>query len=144
MNEPDFRKLFQNARWRGDEPESVWPKSFGVVTAWNPNGKIISDKENAARTEALRKELDRQKLRHFPVTGYALDSDHYEDGFGVVCGRNQTIKLGKEWEQLAVFWMEDGWVWLIFCDPDGEEILLRPLSEMLEAEPREQGGLKGE
>ena len=133
MNEPDFRNLFQNARWRADEPESGWPESFGVVTAWNPNGKIISDKENAARMEALRKNLDRQKLRQFPVTGYALDSDHHEDGFGVVCGRGQTIELGKEWEQLAVFLIEDGWVWLIFCDPDGEEILLRPLADMLEA-----------
>ncbi len=144
INEPNFSELFQNARWRADEPEGGWPKSFGVVTAWNPNGKIISEEENAERTEALRKDLDRQKLRCFPVTGYALDSDHYEDGFGIECGREETIKLGNEWEQLAVFWMEDGWVRLIFCEPEGEECRLRTLEEMLGGSDTKLDGGPGE
>jgi Protein of unknown function (DUF3293) len=131
MNEPNFKELYENARWRADEPEGDWPRSFGVVTAWNPNGKIISNEENAERTEALRKDLDGQELRYFPVTGYALDSDHYEDGFGIECGREATIELGKKWDQLAVFWMENGWVWLIFCEPGGEEYKLRTLEEMI-------------
>jgi len=128
---PNINELFQNARWRAEEPKDGWPESFGVVTAWNPNGKIISDEENAERTEALRKDLDNRELLYFPVTGYALDSDHYEDGFGIVCGRDETIRLGQEWEQLAVFWMDDGWVWLIFCDRDREETRLRTLEEMV-------------
>lgn len=131
MNEPNFSELYQNARWRAYAPEGGWPESFGVVTAWNPNGKIISDEVNAERTEALCKDLDGLGLPHFPVTGYALDSDHYEDGFGIVCDRDQTIELGRKWDQLAVFWMEDGWVWLIFCEPGEEECKLRKLKEML-------------
>ena len=59
-----------------------------------------------------------------------MDSEHYEDGFGIVCDKKETIRLGLEWKQLAVFWMEDGWVWLIFCEPGGEECKLRTLEEM--------------
>jgi Protein of unknown function (DUF3293) len=131
MRQFDLRNSYKSARLRADGPEGGWPESFGLVTAWNPDGKKIPEEENAARTETLREDLESRGLPHFPVTGYDLESDHYEEGFGIVCDKAETLRLGREWNQLAVFWVEAGWVWLIFCEPDGEECKLRSLEEML-------------
>jgi hypothetical protein len=131
MSEFDIRNAYKNARLRAAEPKGGWPESFGVVTAWNPEEKNLPEAENALRSALLRVDLEPLGLRYFSVTGYDLESDHYEKGFGIVCEKEEVIRLGREWNQLAVFWVEAGWVWLIFCEPGGEEFRLRTLEEML-------------
>ena len=134
MDNRELREAFMKARFRAEEPEDGWPKSFGVVTACNPDGETISETENAELTQRLEVSLLEAGKVIFPVTGYDLDSDHEEPGFGVVCQkREEILKLGRKSEQVAVFWVEDGQVWLLFCNPDGEQIFLRPLPEMLGA-----------
>ena len=54
-------------------PGSGIPGKFVVITACNPEGKVISDEENVVRTEALRASLVERGMRHFAVDGYDPD-----------------------------------------------------------------------
>lgn len=116
---------------RAEEPDGGWPDGFGVVTACNPKGVTLPDSENAALTQKLESSLRGAGKLIFPVTGCDRNSAHEEPGFGVVCDEGEILRLGREWEQLAVFWVEDGEAWLLFCEPGGEKIHLRSLPEML-------------
>lgn len=91
-----------------------------VVTACNPDGKKISEEENAGRTECLRKGLVKLGTAHFPVTGYDAGSSWEEAGFGVVCDWQAGYWMGRTFSQDAVFWVEKGEVCLVDCRPGGE------------------------
>jgi len=129
------KDAYSKARLRADEPEEGWPDAFGVVTACNPDGKLLTKWENQVRTGRLEVALMEAGLALFPVTGYDEGSPHEEVGFGVVCGKEEIVRLGKEWDQEAVFWVEAGEVWLLSCAPAGEEFRLRPFQEMLWQRP---------
>ncbi len=133
MGFSELRRAYMNARFRAEEPEGGWPVEFGVVTACNPQGKIFPDAENEGLTGRLELALLNGGKRIFPVTGYDRGSDHAEAGFGVVCGKKEILELGREWDQLAVYHVKEGKVWLLSCKPGGESIFLRTLPEMLEA-----------
>ena len=52
----------------------------------------------------------------FPVAGGSRDARHLEPGFGTgELSLEQVHELGREFEQDAVFWMEDGRVLLVPC-----------------------------
>lgn len=138
MDHSELREAFMKARFRGEEPEGGWPKQFGVVTACNPDGVTIPETSNAELTRRFEESLLGEGMVIFPMTGYDPDSDHAEPGYGVVCGKDEMLRLGREREQVAVFRVKDGQVWLLSCEPGGEEIPLRPLAEMLEAEQMER------
>ncbi len=133
MDEEKLMEAFRNSRLRAEEPENGWPERFGVITAHNPMGQVLGEKENANRTERLKASLEAMPgvKAFFPVSGYDLNSPHEEAGFGVVCSREKILELGKLWEQLAVFWVEDGMVWLLSCRECGEQSRLGSLEEML-------------
>ena len=133
MGYAEMREAFMNARFRAEEPEGGWPEEFGVVTACNPMGNMISAAENGERTERLELALLEEGRLIFPVTGFDRKSNHEEVGFGVVCGKKEILALGRVWDQLAVFHVKAGRVWLLSCEPGGESIFLMTLGEMLEA-----------
>lgn len=133
MNDRGLKEVFLNARFEAEEPEGGWPDEFGVLTACNPDGVTISVEENAKLTHRLELALLNDGKRFFPVTGYDPGSDHKEAGFGIVCGKDELLALGRAWDQLAVFWVKAGKVWLLPCVPTVEGGYLRPLREMLES-----------
>ncbi len=117
---PDYLKT----RFRFSAPPEGLPASFAVITACNPDGVPISPDENAARTEAFRSQLAECGHRIFPVTGFDPDSPHHEAGFGVVCEKSTALGFGRQWEQDAIFWVEDGDVWIVSCIDPSEEVIL--------------------
>ncbi|MEP2775059.1 MAG: DUF3293 domain-containing protein [Luteolibacter sp.] len=126
-----YAEAYKKARFRAIEPEGDWPEEFGVVTACNPAGEPISERENAERTRQLEVLLLEAGRVIFPVTGYDPNSPHEEAGFGVVCGKDEILRLGRLWKQEAVFWIVKGKVWLLSCAPGGEEVPMPPFAEML-------------
>ena len=88
---------YQKVRFRAKVPDALKSKSFGVITACNPDGITVSDAENKTATQKLRSELVHKGLVHFPVTGGSQDFSHAELGFGVVCGIHlMRLSLGEE------------------------------------------------
>ncbi len=115
---PDYLKT----RFRFSAPPEGLPESFAVITACNPDGVPISADENVARTETFRNQLAECGHRFFPVTGFDPDSPHHEAGFGVVCEKSTALAFGRQWEQEAIFWVENGVVLLVSCSDSVEVV----------------------
>ena len=117
---------YHKARFRVGGLTEVLPPKFWVITAENPDGVVISGEENAARTEAFRGQLGSLGLEYFSVAGYDPDSPHREEGFAVVCDGVTAHSLGSQWEQEAIFRVENGEVILVSCADLAEEWPLGP------------------
>ncbi|RYD19749.1 MAG: DUF3293 domain-containing protein [Verrucomicrobiaceae bacterium] len=80
MNQSDFQRMadaYSKARFKDVVlPAGGLPDSFCVVTAWNPDGNVLSVEENELRGRELSERLDTLQLPYFPVTGYDPDSPH--------------------------------------------------------------------
>src|SRR5690349_16339462 len=109
---PEYRR----ARFIAFPPPGGFPIRFGVITACNPYGRIVSDEQNFAATAKLRQHLiETHGGQLFPVTGCSADLVHQEPGFGVTCEADKIVELGLVWLQEAVFWVEEGIVHLVPC-----------------------------
>lgn len=116
--------LYREACFRSPVPLSELPLSFGIVTACNPFGRVISPEANQERTHRLKQRLDSLGWPHFPVTGGDRDGHHLEPGFGIAGGDQESIvRLGAHFEQDAVFWVSGGKLELVPCGPGETEIL---------------------
>jgi len=113
-------------------PAGGFPPEFWVVTACDPDGLPLDPARNEERTAALAAELVSLGFIHFAVTGYdpRPGETHREPGYGIVCDRAETLRLGREWRQIAVFHVIDGMVWLVFCGESEERFPLRSWEEM--------------
>jgi len=109
------------------------PPEFWVITACDPNGDELDPRRNEERTAIFEAELSSAGLAHFPVTGYdpRPEGTHRETGFGIVCDGREAMSLGRKWEQVAVFHIKGGEVWLVFCSEDEERFHLRTWNEMI-------------
>ena len=127
---------YSAARFRATLPNSGLPAVFGVVTAWNPDGRDASPAENEAATARLLSSighcLSPIAPAPFPVTGGSADFTHAEPGFGIVADRSTCLALGREFRQEAIFWIKRGTVHLISC-ADGTSLPLGSWRDLAEA-----------
>ena len=92
------------------------PDSFGIVTPCNPYGRVLSNEENSARLETLQTRLTDLNVIHFRVDGGSRDKVHLEPGFGVIMNKDELVLIGREFDQDAVFWVQNDKVSIITCD----------------------------
>ena len=80
-----------------------------VVTACNPGSHRLSDAQNAARNDALRRELDRRDAAWYPARGCSPDGSWCEDSFAVAgWTRPDACALARAHDQAAVFELVHG------------------------------------
>jgi hypothetical protein len=102
------------AFFTADFPPSGTPKTFGIVTAYNPDSRLAPKERNEAADTKLGARLSAEKLPHFRVTGRSRDGSHQEPGYGIVAGSPEDIRpLSREFRQEAFFWVEGGAVFVI-------------------------------
>jgi hypothetical protein len=108
---------YQNVRFRADLPKAGVPSRFVIITACNPDGRDVSDEENAIATERLRTDLLKERHFFFPVTGGSPDFSHAEPGFGVLLpSPEEAVRWGQRFRREAVFWVEEGKVRVVSCE----------------------------
>lgn len=90
-----------------------WPNCFAVVTACNPNGVFQAEFENQKLDEAFRAELEKKNISYYRVTGGSPDFCHAEPGFAVAVDLDTSLALARQWQQEAIFWIEDKFVFVI-------------------------------
>ncbi len=90
--------------------------AFAVVTPFNPLGRVLSDPDNQRRLAEFRQQLERQRLRAVPADGWSPDRTHLERGMACDSTLEQGLALGRQWEQLAIFWFDGERVMLVSVD----------------------------
>lgn len=89
------------------------PSHFGVVTAHNPRGKIVSAAANRKADTRLKKRLQSLGLRHFRVTGGDKTGTHREPGWGIVFDKPEDARaLAARCRQLGFFWISSRRIFL--------------------------------
>jgi Protein of unknown function (DUF3293) len=107
---PEYRE----ARFMADR--GSLPQDFHIVTAFNPNGDLLSAEENARLSDSLRRVLESRKMTFFPITGGSPDGVHREEGFAIVgISRGEALALGREFRQNAIFEVCSGVLGVIGC-----------------------------
>ena len=93
-----------------------WPDGFAVITACNPLGQRLDEKSNKSAAVRLRKTITRLGLKRHRVTGMSADMKHREPSFAVWgCGLATALDLGRQFNQDAIFWAEEGRLDVVSC-----------------------------
>lgn len=100
---------------------------FGVVTAFNPRGEVLSPDENAKRMRDFEFQLDVAGHKFLDVDGCSTDRAHCERSVALSIERQEVIEIAKKWDQVAIFWWDGETFWIDGAVVEGSEKL--PLSE---------------
>ncbi len=89
--------------------------AFAIVTAHNPQGRMLSPAANQSRDSQLRLELEAAGIRHRSLWGCAPDFSHQEKSWAVLVTRPQALQLGNRLQQNALYWVEGDQLYLTPC-----------------------------
>jgi len=108
---------YHETRFAPREPAPArWPEAFAVITGCNPLGQGLDEEADRAATVCLRKAISRLGLNRHRVTGVSADLKHREAGFAVWgCDLPAALRLGSEFAQNAIYWIEDGRLDVVSC-----------------------------
>ena len=98
-----------------------------VVTAWNPFGNPRSREANRLDNQILRRQLVAACLANEFAIGQASDGSWAEPGFAVSgLEERQAMELGRQWNQLAVFFVTEPEVLVLASDGSSRDVRTRP------------------
>jgi hypothetical protein len=111
----ELRPEYLNTLFVAKPPDAGWPEQFFIITACNPRSSEDRNSDNEAHVN-LRKSLSRMRCWKHPVAGVSPDWKHREKGFAVAgLDLESARELGRQFEQNAVFAIENGVVWVVSC-----------------------------
>jgi len=108
MNPEYFNTIFLISK----EPDR-WPDEFAIITAHNPMDLNLSDNENSLRNEKLLKRIHSNVF--LELSGSSPDHSHQEASYAFISDLPKAIRIGKEFQQRAIFYIKDGNLKLIEC-----------------------------
>lgn len=88
---------------------------YAIITACNPKGEFLSGCENLARDYQLQRFITKQNANCRCVYGCSPDLTYREKSWMVNFDKQQAIEVGKAFEQNAIYWVEDGLLFLTPC-----------------------------
>jgi hypothetical protein len=121
--DPALRQLFRQAVFRGEPLPADWPADFAIVTAYEPEGRLVSLAENVAADDLLAAELRAAGHRLHRIAGGSADGRHQEPGWAVPIGLPGAVEFGRRYRQLAVFYVRVGALFLLDCADGSSEDL---------------------
>ena len=86
---------------------------FAIISAQNPAGNTEHPYLNLRRDKELQAYLNLQRLPSRSVIGSAPDLSFQEKSWIVLCEKNKAITLAKQFEQNAIYWVEQGELFLV-------------------------------
>jgi Protein of unknown function (DUF3293) len=89
--------------------------SFAVITAWNPEGQLQSREANDLLDQQLTRRLESFASPKVRADGCSTDFKHRESGWAVGIPREQAVEIGREFGQIAIFWVENDTLFLLPC-----------------------------
>lgn len=128
---PPFNPAYFAAVFLVPCPPPAWPRTFAVVTAHNPEGRVTSDRANDEQARRLLEVLAREGLDSFAVVGASPDLVHQEAGRGfAVDSVSRAAAIARRFRQEAFYWVENGEIFLC-TDDSGRRWPVAPWSSRL-------------
>ena len=92
-------------------PTPIHFSDFAIITANNPNGKILEPKENEELNKLLKQQIS--QLDSIELIGASPDFTHQEPSFAINITQGEAVRLAKQFNQNAIFWVISGEVFLV-------------------------------
>lgn len=86
---------------------------FAILTAFNPRSIVLTHSDNAKRNIALESNLTMLTDSWMSICCRSLDGDWAEPSFAVDLPFEQVFKLAKNFEQNAIYWIENNRLYLV-------------------------------
>jgi len=97
---------------------------FAVLTAFDPQGRDLSQSENEKRRRDLSERLERSGYRFVDVDACSPDHSHCECSVAVVMPQEEALTLARELEQVAIFWFDGARFWIIGALVETDPLML--------------------
>ena len=94
----------------------VFPRTFGIITAYNPQDQSLTEGQNQKRNKLLKVKISHQMKLLGEIVGSSIDKTHQEPSFVTEGKLPELLKLGKEFEQNAVYWIKQDSLFLLDCN----------------------------
>lgn len=120
MNDPDMWQLYQQTQFLMDQLICK-DITFAIVTACNPGGQIMPLETNRVRDNILQREIAEQEWVSRSLYGCSPDFSHRERSWALIIERDEALSLAGRHQQNALFWVEQGELFLIPCLLKGYE-----------------------
>ena len=105
-------QLYQDTIFLSHQPFSD-QASFAIISAANPMGKVCNQGFNLCMNKAFATVLEQSLYRFRSITGASPCLTFQEASWAVFCQKEQALELAKSWRQNAIYWVEQGDLWLI-------------------------------
>jgi hypothetical protein len=104
-NQGFLREYFET-RFRTDGSVSSWPVSFVIITAWQTTGSRWLMSVNQQSDRRMLDWLRGSGRWLIRLTGYSPVTGHAEPGWAVDLPLRVGLRLGQEFRQDAVYWVQ--------------------------------------
>ncbi|MCL1077375.1 DUF3293 domain-containing protein [Parashewanella spongiae] len=87
--------------------------SFAIITACNPQGQQLNQSQNRLKDKQLLKEIEQLRCPYRAVLGADKDLSYFEKSWAIFIDKGQAIKLGEQFVQNAIYYVNQGKLTLI-------------------------------
>ena len=115
--------LYATALFQTAPPPCGWPRAFAIITACNPRGQTEDTAQNVEHDARLAERLQTLRCWRWRVIGGSPDFHHAEPGFAVELPLPDALAVGCEFEQEAIFWIEDDELSVIAAEGEARQKL---------------------
>jgi hypothetical protein len=88
---------------------------FAIVTAHNPRGSRLSPSQNRLLDRQLQFKIQQYNRPYRALIGAAPDLSHMEKSWAIFIDKEQAVELGREFNQHAIYYVNQGLLSLIAC-----------------------------
>lgn len=105
---------------------------FAIITAHNPSGLLLSPSQNRLLDRQLQSKIQQYNSPYRALIGAAPDLSHMEKSWAIFIDKEQALELGREFNQHAIYYVNQGLLSLIACiDPLMPEVDMGAFNQRL-------------
>jgi hypothetical protein len=97
---------------------------FAIITAFDPQGRNLSDTENQQRKCELDRRISATGYRFMQVDCCSPDRSHCECSVAVTMPQGEALELAREMEQVAIFWFDGKRFWILGAIVETDPLML--------------------
>lgn len=97
---------------------------FAIITAFDPQGRNLSDAENQQLERELDGRISATGYRFMQVDCCSPDRSHCERSIAVTMPQGEALDLGREMEQVAIFWFDGKRFWILGAIVETDPLML--------------------